>query len=66
MGQIVSPHFSTEKLTIKRAFEWDRINFFSPGKQHRTCELMDITEEELKKKSFVHSQVVVIADIKCL
>ena len=46
-GQIESDEFSSNDITILRAFEWDRINFTDAQKRKRTAEMMDITEEEL-------------------
>lgn len=37
------------ELEVLRAYEWDRINFSTPGKRARICRMMNITEEELQE-----------------
>jgi len=46
-GMIKSDEWSTDDLTILRAYEWDRINFKDPKKLKRTADRMQITIEEL-------------------
>ena len=46
-GQIETKEFSSNDLTVLRAYEWDRINFTSKEKRARTAAIMGITEEEL-------------------
>lgn len=46
-GQTQSAEFSTDDLTILRAYEWDRLNFTDPEKRRRTAEMMQIDETEL-------------------
>ena len=46
-GQIETKDFSPHDLTILRAYEWDRINFSSPGKRKKTAAMINITEQEL-------------------
>lgn len=47
IGQTKGNEFTSNDLTILRAYEWDRINFMDPKKRKRTAEMMSITEEEL-------------------
>jgi len=46
-GNINTSEFSSDDLTILRAFEWDRINFTNPEKRERTRVMMGVSEEEL-------------------
>lgn len=46
-GLIETKDFSPHDLTILRAYEWDRINFSTPEKCHRTADMINITEAEL-------------------
>jgi len=46
-GQIETENFSSNDLTILRAYEWDRINFCTSEKREKTAKMMNITEEEL-------------------
>ncbi|MDI6448141.1 B12-binding domain-containing radical SAM protein [Anaerobaca lacustris] len=46
-GQIESDAFSSQDLTILRAYEWDRINFTDPEKRRQTAAMMNINEAEL-------------------
>ncbi len=46
-GQIETKEFSSNDLTILRAYEWDRINFSTHEKRSRTAEMMDISVDEL-------------------
>lgn len=48
-GHICSEHFDSKELTILRAYEWDRINFNTPEKCQRVCEMMNISMNELQK-----------------
>jgi len=48
-GTLKSDEWSTDDLTILRAYEWDRINFTDPKKLKRTADRMQITVEELNK-----------------
>ena len=34
---------------VLRAYEWDRINFSTPEKRKRVCQIMEITEEQLEE-----------------
>jgi len=44
---IKSPEYSSNDLTILRAFEWDRINFTTHGKRKKTAKRLGMTEVEL-------------------
>ncbi len=46
-GQIETPHFAANDLTILRAYEWDRINFATPEKREQIAEQMNISLEQL-------------------
>ncbi len=46
-GVLKSDDWSTDDLTILRAYEWDRINFRDPKKLKRTADRMQITVKEL-------------------
>ena len=46
-GNIETKEFTSNDLTVLRAYEWDRINFSNPAKKYRTAKMMGITEEEL-------------------
>lgn len=48
-GQLVSPHFFSNELTLLRAYEWDRINFSSPEKRSKTAKIMNISLHELEE-----------------
>jgi radical SAM superfamily enzyme YgiQ (UPF0313 family) len=48
-GNINTKEFSSNDLTVLRAYEWDRINFTDPIKRERTRLMMNITEDELDK-----------------
>lgn len=47
-GCITTEEFTPERLEVLRAYEWDRINFSTPEKRKKYCELRGFTEEELK------------------
>ena len=47
-GQISTPEFSPQELTVLRAYEWDRINFTNPNKRKRIAMMMGISEGELE------------------
>ncbi len=49
VGYLSTDEFTPMELEILRAFEWDRINFSTPEKRRRACELLEITEDELKE-----------------
>ena len=46
-AQVESEYFSSNDLTILRAYEWDRINFKTNEKRELTAKMMGITIEEL-------------------
>uniref|UniRef100_A0A6M3JB83 Putative radical SAM superfamily protein n=1 Tax=viral metagenome TaxID=1070528 RepID=A0A6M3JB83_9ZZZZ len=46
-GNIESKEFTSDDLTILRAYEWDRINFSEPEKRKRTAKMMGVSEDEL-------------------
>jgi len=46
-GFITTKEFTPFELGVLRAFEWDRINFGTPGKVARMAKLYRVTEEEL-------------------
>ena len=48
-GQTESAEFSTDDLTVLRAYEWDRLNFTDPEQRRRTAEMMQIDEAELHR-----------------
>lgn len=48
-GQVYSKEFTSNDLTILRAYEWDRINFSSKEKIKKVMERMKVTEDELFK-----------------
>ena len=48
-GVIKSDDWTTDDLTILRAYEWDRINFTDKKKLQRTADRMQISIEELNK-----------------
>ena len=47
VGYIETTEFTPKELEILRAFEWDRINFSTPDKRRRACQILELTEEEL-------------------
>ena len=47
-GFLETEEFTPKELEILRAFEWDRINFSTEEKRKKACEVLEITEEELK------------------
>ena len=46
-GAIKSEHWSADDLTILRAYEWDRINFYDPKKLKKIADRMRISVDEL-------------------
>lgn len=48
VGYITTDEFTPQELEILRAYEWDRINFRTPDRRKRACEVLEITESELK------------------
>jgi radical SAM superfamily enzyme YgiQ (UPF0313 family) len=44
---ISTEEFSTDQLTILRAFEWERINFTSEAKRKKVAQMMGVTLDEL-------------------
>ncbi|MBD5448791.1 MAG: radical SAM protein [Lachnospiraceae bacterium] len=48
-GNITTDEFTPEELMVLRAYEWDRINFSTPEKRKRVCQIMEITEEQLEE-----------------
>ena len=48
-GLIKSKEWTANDLTILRAYEWDRINFYNPKKLKRIADRMAITVEELNQ-----------------
>jgi hypothetical protein len=46
-GQLETPCFKADDLTLLRAYEWDRVNFTDPGKRRRTAAMMGMDEGEL-------------------
>jgi hypothetical protein len=58
-GQIESKDFTSEDLTILRAYEWDRINFTDPEKRERTAAMMSVPEAdllEIRRKTLRNTQ----------
>lgn len=48
VGYIETNEFTPGELEILRAYEWDRINFSTPDRRRRACEILEISESELK------------------
>lgn len=48
-GNIETGEFTSDDLTILRAYEWDRINFTNPEKRAKTAMMMGVSEEELSR-----------------
>ncbi len=48
-GLIKSKEWTANDLTILRAYEWDRINFYNPKKLKKIADRMAITVEELNQ-----------------
>ena len=46
-GNIETEEFTSNDLTILRAYEWDRVNFSDTEKRKRTMAMMGVTEKEL-------------------
>lgn len=58
-GQIESQDFTSEDLTILRAYEWDRINFTDPERRRRTAAMMNVNEAgllEIRRKTLRDTQ----------
>lgn len=49
VGYLTTDEFTPKELEILRAFEWDRINFSTPEKRKRACQILELTQEELKE-----------------
>jgi anaerobic magnesium-protoporphyrin IX monomethyl ester cyclase len=47
-GMLETDEFSSEDLTILRAYEWERINFTNPEKTRKIADRMGVTLSELK------------------
>jgi len=59
VGQQESQEFSSNDLTILRAYEWDRINFTSKEKRTKTATMMNISEHELftiRRNTLINAQ----------
>jgi len=48
-GQIETEEFSSEDLTILRAYEWDRLNFSTVEKREKIKKMMHIDDNELQR-----------------
>ncbi len=48
VGYLTTDEFTPKELETLRAYEWDRINFSTPEKRRRACEILEIPESELK------------------
>lgn len=48
-GQIETDEFTSQDVTILRAYEWDRINFTNPERRKNIARMMNITEDELNQ-----------------
>ena len=48
-GNIETDEFTSDDLTVLRAYEWDRINFTSLEKRKKTMQMMEVTEDELEE-----------------
>ena len=46
-GMFETDEFSSEDLTILRAYEWERINFTDPVRRKRIADRMGITLDDL-------------------
>lgn len=49
VGYLQTDEFTPKELETIRAYEWDRINFSTEEKRTRACEVLELTEEELKE-----------------
>jgi len=59
IGQLESDEYSSDDLTILRAFEWDRINFSSEAKIQKVLDRMKIPREELEDmRKFTRKNVI--------
>ena len=57
-GVMKSDEWTSDDLTVLRAYEWDRINFTDPKKLKRTADRMQISVEELnviRKKTLANA-----------
>ena len=48
-SRIISDEFTSRDLSVLRAYEWDRINFFDPARRTKIAKMMRISESELNK-----------------
>lgn len=48
VGYLETDEFTPKELETIRAYEWDRINFSTADKRRRACEVLELTEKELK------------------
>jgi len=48
-SKILSDEWTGDDLTVLRAYEWERINFSTPGKRRKLASMLGINEEELGK-----------------
>lgn len=48
VGYLETDEFTPKELETIRAYEWDRINFSTADKRRRACEVLELTEEDLK------------------
>ncbi len=48
VGYLETDEFTPRELETLRAFEWDRINFSTEEKRRRACEVLELSEDELK------------------
>lgn len=49
VGYLTTDEFTPKELEILRAFEWDRINFSTPEKRERACQILELTQDELEE-----------------
>lgn len=49
VGYLTTDEFTPRELEILRAFEWDRINFSTPEKRERACQILELTQDELSE-----------------
>jgi anaerobic magnesium-protoporphyrin IX monomethyl ester cyclase len=48
-GYITTNEFTPHELMVLRAYEWDRINFSTPGKTAKAAQMMCVTIDQLKE-----------------
>lgn len=48
VGYLETDEFTPRELETLRAYEWDRINFSTKEKRQRACEVLELSEVELK------------------